>query len=82
MSREYEQRYEEWLKWYVEHQNDTDAVEQQVKFLRKAFEGCMELLAHALRDIRALEGRPRESLGQPLWLPGPISVRGDVRRRG
>ena len=82
MSREFEERFDEWFRWWREHHNDTDALEQQVKFLRKAVEGLMELTAYAMRDVRALEGRPRETLGQPLWLPGPISMRGNVRRRG
>ena len=75
MSKEFEDRYADWFKWWKEHYNDTDNLEQQVKFLRKAVEGMMELLAHATRDIRALEGRPKHDLGQPLYLPGPMRVR-------
>ena len=75
MSREFEDRYADWFKWYKEHHNDTDGIENQVKFLRKAVEGLMELLAHTTLDIRALEGRPKHDLGQPLYLPGPMRVR-------
>ena len=82
MSKEFEQRFDEWKIWYFEHLNDGGDVDQQVKFLKKALEGMMELMAHVIRDVRGLEGRPRESLGQPLYLPGPMRVQGSLKRFG
>jgi len=75
MSKDFEARHDEWVKWYFEHVNDGVDVHQQIKFLKKALEGVMELFAHARADIRALEGRPKHDLGTPLYLPRHLSVR-------
>lgn len=82
MSTEFDQKFDEWHTWAFEHKDDGGDIHQQIKFLKKALEGTLELLAHAAHDIRALEGRPKESLGQPLYLPGHLRVLGDLRRFG
>lgn len=82
MSRETEQKLEEWARWWDEHKRDGGDVEQKYKMLLKQMEGFFDLAAMIVRDLQGLEGRPKTDLGQPLYLPGQMRVRGDMRRVG
>lgn len=82
MSWDSEQRLADWAKWYHEHENDGGDLAMQMAFMKKAVSGLYEICARQARDIQDLEGRPRESLGQPLFLPGTIRMKGDPRRLG
>jgi hypothetical protein len=82
MSQEFLGRLTDWAVWYKEHENDGADVPTQIKFLKKAIDGCLELLACAAQDLSDLEGRPRESLGKKLWTPSGMRMQGDVRRFG
>ncbi len=82
MSREVEQKLTEWTVWWDEHKRDGGDVEQKYKILLKQVEGFFDVLALIVRDLRQLEGRPQSDLGNPLYLPGQLSVRGNLRRLG
>lgn len=82
MSQVFVERLTEWALWYKEHERDGGDVHMQIQFLKKAVDGCLELLACAAQDINDLEGRPKEALGRRLWTPSGMAVQGDVRRFG
>ena len=79
MSRDYERKVEEWALWFDEHQRDGGDVHKKVEFLTKCVSGLLELCAHASKDLRELEGRSHD---RPLYTPGQLHVRGDLRRLG
>ncbi len=72
MSKEFEEKLSQWAQWYFEHVNDGGDVHMQILFLKKAMDGCMDLLSLAAQDIQALESRK----DQPLYLPtGQLRIR-------
>jgi hypothetical protein len=79
MSREFEQRLEDWALWFHENKDRGRDYDKERAFLHKAIDGCIELLAIAAKDIQDVEGRPKRS--NLLFTPSGVSVRGDVRFR-
>lgn len=81
MSAEAEDRLGEWAIWF--HQNKRrippEDLKKQNLFLLKAMDGCLEVLALALKDIQELERR--HPLKQ-LWLPKDVAVNGDLTKFG
>ena len=76
MSTDFEEKLSEWAHWYFEHCNDSGDVHMQILFLKKAMDGCMDLLSLAAKDIQALEQRGKS---QSLFTPGQIRIRGGLR---
>lgn len=82
MSQETEERMGDTVKWYEEHKNDGRSIDKTVDFLKKTIDCMQEVMVRQQQDIQELEGRPKQSLGRSLWMPGQLQMRGDPRRLG
>lgn len=79
MSQTFDDRLEEWLKWWNHNQQLVPPMDlkKRLDFHDKALHGAFELLAIARYDLERLEGARRK-----LLLPRGVEVRGDVRKFG
>ena len=68
MSRQTEDKLEEWAKWWDERKREGVPVEKKIVVSAKMIEGLFDILAYCVRDLRELEGRPKVR-SDMLWLP-------------
>jgi len=68
LSREYQQRLADWVKWYNYHRKNASmgGVETRLQFTEKALNGALHLIAGLADEIQANAGVPPE---RKLWLP-------------
>lgn len=75
MEKQYVDRAQEWVKWYMYHRNDTMSVEARVEFQRKCIQGLFEMLARTIDEMARIEeghNRPQIILPTGLMLNDPI----------
>jgi hypothetical protein len=81
MSADFEERLAEWAVWY--HANlprlPEHDLRKQMDFMKKAVDGCIELLAIAAKDIQFLE---RRDPLKKLYLPKGVTINGSVKEFG
>lgn len=68
MSKESEEKLEEWAVWWDQRKREGIPLEKKVVVMAKMIEGLFDILAYQSRDIRACEGRPKVDSDR-LWLP-------------
>lgn len=75
MEKQYVDRAQDWVKWYMYHRNPNMPLEQKVAFQEKAIQGLMEMLARTVDELARIEeghNRPRIILPAGLTLNDPI----------
>lgn len=73
MSQEFVERLTDWSKWYHYQKDSARDFDKEMEFLKRSIDGCLELLAIAAADIKALEtGTVRSTI---LYTPSGLTVR-------
>ncbi len=71
VSRESEEAWLKFNKWYKQHRTTSRDVKQEFIFMQKALDETLYLLAHLHRDIRSVENKKREGLILTPGMMGP-----------
>jgi hypothetical protein len=81
MSADFEERLGEWAVWYCNNvpRLPEQDLRKQMDFMKKAVDGCFELLAMAAKDIQFLE---RRDPLKKLYLPKGVTINGSVKEFG
>lgn len=75
MEKQFVQRADDWIKWYMYNRNPNMPLEQKVAFQEKAIHGLMEMLARTIEELHRIEeghNRPQIILPTGLMLNDPI----------
>lgn len=82
MSQKTTERFQDLLKWWLEHRRDSMGVPERQAFQEKVIENLFNTVTDLLEDITDLEGRPKESLGRRIWTTQGMNLTGSLKRFG
>ena len=55
-----EEKMADFAKWFIEHKDELNDVEQRQKFMMRAMHELLNLITYIVQSIQALEGRTND----------------------
>lgn len=77
MEKQYVDRADEWVKWYMYNRKTTMSIEHKVEFQEKAIHGLFEMLVRTINELERIEeghNRPKILLPSGINFEEPLHV--------